>query len=84
MKNAWVVYNKAKDKGVKLSFANALKFAWQVAKKEISLKKEWDRMDEDEEVTFNFWVVPNHVRAYYKLSWMSRYFNSKKNHFIEL
>ena len=77
MKRAWEVARKAKT-----TMAQALKFAWKIAKKEWSLKDEWGRYDGT--VTFNIWVGYGHVRAYYKCGWYSNYANSKKSNFVEM
>lgn len=77
MKRAWETVKKA---GVK--FAEALKFSWIVAKKEVALKKEWH--EEDGVVTWNIWTGYGRTRAYYKMSWMSKYSNNKKTNFVEM
>lgn len=77
MKRAWEIVKKT---GVK--FAEALKFSWVIAKKEIELKKEW--YADNGVVTWNIWCGYGKVRAYYKCNFMSKYQNSKKDKFVEM
>lgn len=70
MKKAWEIKRKLDNKiGV------ALKMAWVLAKKAVSLKEEYDRPEG--KVEFNLWFKFGKIRAYYNCSWKSKYSNSK-------
>lgn len=77
MKRAWEIVNKAK-----INFSQALKFSWLIARKEVELKTEWH--EENGTVSWNIWTGYGRVRAYYKMSWMSKYSNNKKSNFVEM
>lgn len=77
MVRAWEFFKKL-DK----DFSTCLKFSWALAKKEVALKEEWDRMDGV--VTFKLWNNYGKVRAYFTCDWRSKYSNTKKNNFVEL
>lgn len=79
MKRAWEIVRKLKNK-----FSEALKMSWKIAKMELSLRKEYCRFENHDEVTFNIWKGYGRVRAYYTCSWRSNYANSKKTNFIDL
>lgn len=79
MKRAWEIKRKGE-----VSFAEALKMSWKVAKHEVCLLEEWGR-EESGTVWYNIWVGYGMIRAYYKCSWFSKYENTqKKNNFVEL
>lgn len=77
MKRAWEMVKK-----VKVDFVKALKFSWVIAKKEVELKEEWH--ESDGVVSWNIWSGYGHTRAYYNCSWMSRYWNKDRSHFVEM
>lgn len=76
MKQAWEIVRKLKN-----TISSALKMAWILAKKSVSLREEYYEMDGI--VTFNIWSKGKYTRAYYTCSWKSKYQNSK-GFFVEL
>ena len=77
MKRAWEIKNKTD-----MSFSEALKASWKLAKKENEMKAADNA--EDGTVKFNIWVGYGYVRAYYTRSWVSRYQDKKKTNYISL
>lgn len=76
MKTAWNILKKA---GV--SFSDALKMAWKLAKAVMTMKKE-DYV-ENGTVEVRFWFNYGKARAYINRSWVSKYQN-QKGYYVDL
>lgn len=84
----------------KTVFSECLKLAWKEAKRALELKTDLEVSKENAEliaetegnlkleghtgIRWTIWEGYGHIRAYYKCADMSKYWNNKKDNFIEL